>query len=376
MRAGKFVWVHRMQRMGKTGRLSISLLAGATLLFVAWGNARAADNEASPAAVHSSTQARDRVNAVMASGPLRFEENVGQIQGPEARDVRYVSRGSAYTLFLTSREAVLVLKNRVEGKDAGKAPPVVVRMRLSGGNHAWDLAGLDELPSKSNYFIGNDPSQWHTDIANYGRVAAKGVYPGIDLVYHGNQGQLEYDFEVAPQADPEKIRFALEGAQRLRIDSQGDLLVKVEGGELVFRRPVAYQRADGAKHFVPVHYAVKGKNQVEFRLAPYDTRQPLVIDPILSYSTYLGGSSIDVRQWHCGGAAMARRSLPAGLFPRISPRRMPCSRTTVGLTTFPRMLLSPKSARTVPPWCTPPIWAVKTRTWRMPLPWMLRARLL
>ena len=166
-------------------------------------------------------------------------------------------------------------------------------MRLSGGNHVRGLTGMDELPGKSNYFIGNDPSQWHTGVANYSRVAEKGVYPGIDLVYHGNQGQLEYDFDVAPQADPGRIRVALEGAQGLRLDSQGDLLVKVEGGELRFRRPVAYQNVNGAQRLIPVRYMLKGKDQVEFRLAAYDRRQPLVIDPILSYSTYLGGSSID-----------------------------------------------------------------------------------
>ena len=166
-------------------------------------------------------------------------------------------------------------------------------MRLSDGSHVRSLDGQDELTGKSNYFIGNDPSQWHTGVANYARVAEKGVYPGIDLVYHGHQGQLEYDFEVAPEADPGRIRLALEGAQGLRLDPQGELLVKVRGGELRFRQPVAYQATNGAKRLIPVRYMLKGKNQVEFRLAAYDRRQPLVIDPILAYSTYLGGSSID-----------------------------------------------------------------------------------
>jgi hypothetical protein len=166
-------------------------------------------------------------------------------------------------------------------------------MRLSGGSRVPALTGLDELPGKSNYFIGNDPSKWRTGVANFGRVAEKGVYPGIDLVYHGNQGQLEYDFDLAPYADPGRIRFALEGAQGMRIDSQGALLVKVDGGELRFCRPVALQEVKGRKSPISVGYALHGKNEVTFRLASYDRRLPLVIDPILAYSTYLGGSNID-----------------------------------------------------------------------------------
>ena len=222
--------------------------------------------------------------------PLSFEANEGEMD-PRAR---FVSRGNAYTLFLTSTEAVLVLRQGVgHGKDSGKAVPVVVRMHLAGANPAPHLAESDELPGKSNYFLGNDPSQWHTGIPNYGRVTAAEVYPGIDLVYHGNQGQLEYDFEVAPHADPRKIRLALEGIQGLRTDSRGDLLVKVAGGELKFRQPVAYQKTGGVERPVPVRYVLEGKNQVAFRLARYDTRQSLLIDPVLAYSTYLGGSNID-----------------------------------------------------------------------------------
>jgi hypothetical protein len=259
------------------------------------GNAAGQAKDApSPGVFRSGASAQTQFRAASTSWPLRFEENIGQVHGADARQVRFVSRGNAYTLFLTSTEAVLVLRQGAShGKDAGKAAPVVARMRLSDANPAPHLAGRDELLGKSNYFLGNDPSQWHTGIPNYGRVMAAEVYPGIDLVYHGNQGQLEYDFEVAPHADPHKIRFVLEGIQGLRTDSRGDLLVKVTGGELQFRQPVAYQKEGGVERPVPVRYVLKGKNQVAFRLARYDTRQPLLIDPILAYSTYLGGSNID-----------------------------------------------------------------------------------
>jgi hypothetical protein len=283
-----------------------------------------ADRATAPGQTPARVDKRAQVNAAAADWPLRFEPNVGQVKGADSRDVRYVSRGSSYTLFLTPTEAVLALQQHARGS-AGKTSPLVVRMRLAGGSKVPALTGLDELPTKSNYLIGNDPAQWHTDVANYGRVAEKDVYPGIDLVYHGNQGQLEYDFEVAPQADPKKIGMALEGAQSLRIDSQGDLLVKVERGELRFRRPVAYQKADGAERLVPVHYILKGKNRVEFRLASYDVRQPLVIDPILAYSTYLGGAGRHRvhRRWYFlfgfpHGAPVAAQRRRA---PRFSPGR-------------------------------------------------------
>jgi hypothetical protein len=292
----KSATVDRMDTPGKTFKSRIlPLLVGVTLLLVMAGSAAGQAKDAtSPGISRSGASAQAQVTAASVSWPLRFEENVGQVHGADARQVRFVSRGNAYTLFLTSTEAVLVLRQGAgHGKDAGKAAPVVARMRLSGANPAPHLAGRDELPGKSNYFLGNDPSQWHTGIPNYGRVMAAEVYPGIDLVYHGNQGQLEYDFEVAPHADPRKIRFVLGGIQGVRTDSRGDLLVKVVGGELRFCQPVAYQKKGGVERPVPVRYVLKGKNQVAFRLARYDTRQPLLIDPVLAYSTYLGGSNID-----------------------------------------------------------------------------------
>ena len=276
-----------MSRLGILPRL-----AGAALLWAVCGNMLAgAERAATPSLPQSGAVMPAQVKAAMASWPLRFEENVGQVQGPEGQDVRFISHGSGYTLFLTSTEAVLELGRRSPGL-ATATHPVVLRMRLAGGSKVQTLTGQDKLPGKSNYLLGNDPAKWRT-VANCRQISTMDVYPGIDLVYHGNEGQLEYDFEVAPQANPRQIRLALQGAQRWRVDSQGDLVVKVEGGELRFRRPVAYQKVEGSRRRVPVNYILKAKNQVEFRLGSYDRRQSLVIDPILSYSTYVGGSSID-----------------------------------------------------------------------------------
>jgi len=232
--------------------------------------------------------AQARVKANYARLPLSFEQNSDQ-QAPS--EIKYLSRGGGYSLYLTESGAVLALRQPGTSRKR-PADPAVLRMQLVNGTPGARMAALDEQPGKSNYFIGNDPSKWRTGVAHYGRVTARGVYPGIDLIYHGDQGQLEYDFEVAPGASPRAIRLALEGAQNLRVDAQGNLVVSLEGGEVVFHAPVAYQEEHGVRQVVPSRYSLK-KNQVGFRVTKYDARRPLVIDPTLAYSTYLGGGSID-----------------------------------------------------------------------------------
>lgn len=229
---------------------------------------------------------RARVKAEYARLPLSFE------QAPEGSDIQYLSRGSGYAVYLTGSGTTLALRQPATSRtEAGR--PAILKMRLVSGNPDASMAALNELPGKSNYFIGNDPSKWRTDVPNYARVAARGVYPGIDLVYHGNQGQLEYDFEVAPGASPHAIRLALDGARSVSVDAQGSLVVSVRGGDVLFRAPVAYQEENGVRHVVPSRYVMLKRSQIGFRLAKYDTRRPLVIDPTLAYSTYIGGGSID-----------------------------------------------------------------------------------
>ncbi len=159
--------------------------------------------------------------------------------------------------------------------------------------------GRDEQPGKVNYFLGNDPAQWHTNIATFGRVAYDDVYPGIDLVYYGNQQQLEYDFVVAPGADPSVIRLNVRGAERLEIDAAGDLLVHVgepggvsPGRTLRQHKPFVYQTVGSTRQEVASRFALDD-GQVRFDVAAYDVGRPLVIDPVLNYSTYLGGSGED-----------------------------------------------------------------------------------
>jgi len=223
---------------------------------------------------------------------LSFEANRGQAD-PE---VRFIARGSGYTLFLTAAETVLSFPEppapgRRNEKQTGK--PTVLRMKLVGANGGASVAGLDELPGKSNYFIGNDPSKWRTNVPTYGKVEYRDVYPGVNLVYYGNGRQLEHDFVVAPGADPSLIRLAVEGAGKMELDARGDLVLRDGTGDVHLRKPVAYQEVDGVRRSVAGGFALTDKQQVGFELGDYDRDEPLVIDPVLVYSTYLGGSGDD-----------------------------------------------------------------------------------
>ena len=253
----------------------------------------------------ASAQVRERYGNL----PLSFEANHGQSDSK----VKFLSRGSGYSLFLTSNEAVLVL-SQSEADESRKASRVartavrarhrksaVVRMTLVNANPQSQAAGHDELPGKSNYFIGNDPAKWRTNISTYAKVKYEGVYPGVDLVYYGNQGQLEYDFVVAPGADPGLVTLAFEGAREVHIDARGELVLGVEGGEVRQHKPVVYQEVAGVKQEVAGRYVMKGTRQVGFRVAAYDPSRPLIIDPVLVYSTYLGGSGIDAGRRHRRG---------------------------------------------------------------------------
>ncbi|MGH9783221.1 MAG: SBBP repeat-containing protein, partial [Terriglobia bacterium] len=236
--------------------------------------------------------------------PMSFEVNRGQTD-PQ---VRFLSRGGGYTLFLAPTEAVLALREAAASKPQQKAgrvaaalepetapahAPVVLRMKLIGSNSAPRLVGLDELPGKSNYFIGNDPKKWRTNVPSYSKVRYENVYAGVDLIYYGRQGQLEYDFVVAPGAVPDAITLGLEGAERIEIDPQGNLILSMGGGEVSLHKPVVYQEVDGVRREIQGGYALKERNRVGFEVAAYDAGKPLVIDPTLVYSTYLGGGSND-----------------------------------------------------------------------------------
>src|SRR5208337_4077565 len=235
-------------------------------------------------------------------------------------------------------------------------PPQVMRRRLVGGNAKGRVVGLNELPGRSNYFIGNDPKKWRTNVPSYARVKYVGVYPGVDLLYYGNQGQLEYDFVVAPGADPSVIALDVTAvsdrgsaaeipplqkrAHRdapLQIAADGALVLKTDGGEVRFHKPVVYQTAlnngqrttdHGPRTPVDGHYVLQANNRVGFKVPSYDHTRPLFIDPVLGYSSYLGGSGADEGRGiavDATGNAYVTGKTTSTDFPTLNPFQANCA---------------------------------------------------
>jgi hypothetical protein len=234
--------------------------------------------------------------------PLSFEINQGQTDA----QVKFLARGQGYTLFLTPTEAVLSLKKpqaRTKASPTSVKPSFVsetngamLRMQLIGANPSARILGKEALPGRVNYLIGNDPAKWRTKVPTYARVSYEGVYPGVDLVYYGNQGQLEYDFVVAPGADPGRVKLAFQGANRIEVNPAGELILHTTSGDIRMHKPVLYQEIDGVRKPVDGGYVLKGGQAVGFQVAVYDAAHPLTIDPVLVYSTYLGGGEVDTGQ--------------------------------------------------------------------------------
>jgi len=214
--------------------------------------------------------------------PMSFEANQGQTDPA----VKFFSRGDGYALFLTRDSAVFKLRSV-----SGNSSPAVVRMKLAGANSRSKISGAQTLPGIVNYFKGNDPSQWTKGVSTFGRVNYRQTYPGIDLVYYGTQRQLEYDFIVTPGADPKQIALEFSGATPM-LGPDGDLVLTPDGAPLTFRKPVVYQTIAGKKEMIEGTYKLSG-DRVQFALGNYDHTRALVIDPVLTYLTYLGGTNTD-----------------------------------------------------------------------------------
>jgi uncharacterized repeat protein (TIGR01451 family) len=237
--------------------------------------------------------------------PLFFEPNVGQTDS----QVRFLSRGPGYTLYLTGNEAVIVSRKpassvKPEVQTApGLVPPEtsaaaagvhvssVIRMELLGANTSPQVYGSELQPSRSNYFKGRDRSKWRTNVPNFASVRYQQIYPGVNLVYYGNQRQLEYDFLVTPGSDPSRIALGIHGGSA-RVDDQGNLVVATANGEMSFHKPVGYQVIANQRQPVESRF-VLANNRVSFAVGTYDRRRTLVIDPAVTFSSYLGGSNND-----------------------------------------------------------------------------------
>jgi len=256
----------------------------------------------------TTTTASQQAQTIYGRLPLRFEANQGQTDDR----VKFLAHAKGYTVFLTPNEAVLsVRQSKYRRAHATAASPIetqqgighdtsktgIVRLKLVGSDPLANIEGRDELPGKSNYFIGSNPAKWRTNVPSYARIQFENAYPGIDVSYYGTRNKLETDYIVAPGTNPSQIRLAIDGATRVRLDSQGNLRLRAADGDLVLERPLAYQGEADAKRMVRAEFVLVSNDRrgsrVGFRVDPYDSSKPLVIDPVLTYSTYLGGSAAD-----------------------------------------------------------------------------------
>ncbi|MCU1302164.1 MAG: hypothetical protein JWQ87_2448 [Candidatus Sulfotelmatobacter sp.] len=241
-----------------------------------------------PAFSHSSpsrfsSHAKPDARALLGQLPLIFEPNQGQADP----GMKFVARGAGYSLFLNQSGAVLGM--RTAHSSPGRAEHFV-RMKLVGADAGTLVSGTDPLPGKSNYFVGNDPHSWRSGIPQFGGVRYRRVYPGIDLVFYGNQGHLEYDFKVAPGADPSQAELQFDGASKLELNHGDLLLTGKSDGDLRLQAPQFYQRDGDRRIPVAGHFVLRAANRIGFEVGAYDHSRELVIDPVLFFSTYFGGS--------------------------------------------------------------------------------------
>ncbi len=264
---------------------------------------------APPQAAKLNPEQRERIREDMGTLPLAFEANQGQID-PQ---VKFMARGNGYTVFLTANDTVFALRSSSQAAAArvpraqalaGTTQPATeptpeqartgaIHMHLVGGNPQSPITAGSKLPGHSNYFIGNDCSQWHANVAQYARISRRDAYPGVNMAFYGVQKQLEFDFIVAPGASPAAIRLGVTGANRIATDPSGNLILASSAGNVLLHKPVAYQKKDGARQPVEARFVLRAKNQVSFELGNYDRGRELVIDPSVSYATYLGGTGED-----------------------------------------------------------------------------------
>jgi hypothetical protein len=253
-------------------RISLAMALAACVAMAARGS----ENKASrPASLAS-----------FANAPLCFEANAGQ----DGESGQFIARGAGCGVRLAPTEAEIILN---AGED--QSAPRSVRLQLVDANPASTMTGCDQMPARANYLIGNEPAKWHMGVPLFSRVQVNDVYPGVRVVYYGNQSaQLEYDFVLKPGALPGQIRFHIAGADRVEVDAAGNLALKIRGEEIRQHKPVAYQQSGGARREIAASYHLNADGTVGFALGNYDRNLPLVIDPVLDFLTYMGGKKLDI----------------------------------------------------------------------------------
>src|ERR1700678_1984839 len=292
------------RRLSIAAFVAASLAVASVCLFIANRSShKKTDTKTLPSGANGPVSAIASPEVMQAYGqlPLSFQAN----QGQSAADVKYLSRGDGYFLSLRGQEADLTFRqapsarpiatNRLKLYRTHRVPAKpekisTLRMRLDGSNPSAEITGLDRTATKINYFIGNDPKKWYTEVPAYSKVKYSGIYPGVDLMFYGNRRELEYDFVVAPGADPKSIALNVDGARKVYLDAHGNLMLDVPGGEVKFKKPDVYQDSNGTRRELAGNYTIANHHVVRFTVADYDRSQPLTIDPVVTYSTYVGGS--------------------------------------------------------------------------------------
>lgn len=257
--------------------------------------------------------------------PVSFEENHGQVDS----QVHYLARAGHGTIYFSPAETVLALMSH----NSQKKPELsVLRLKWIGANSSPQIVAEHPLMGRINYLIGNDPSQWHTDIPTYARVRYRDLFPGVDAVFYGKEGEIEYDMILGPGVDPGKIRYAPEGVRSMRLARNGDLVLALENAKVVQHRPRVYQENNGRRRLLSAHYLIHNDKTVSYEIAGVDHKLPVVIDPTLSYSTYIGSNTVDtvtsvaVDQF---GDAYATGSTVFGF-----PTKNPAQQNQLGTDTF------------------------------------------
>ncbi|MEO6171632.1 MAG: SBBP repeat-containing protein, partial [Arenimonas sp.] len=266
--------------------VAIPILMASTGLFIQSNRLLPIDTSV-PEAAKSDIDMQKKVRTRLGQTPMAFERNQGQTD----TQVKFLSRGLGYALFLTPTEAVFKLEGASKAQGQGKN--AIVRMALVGASDNPTMVGRDLQKNQSNHFRGQDPSRWLTNVNRYGKVEYSNVYPGVDLVYYGKQQQLEYDFIVAPGRDPRQIAVKFDGVQSRKLDAQGNLVLGTQAGELVQQKPLVYQDINGKRHMIDSQYQLLADNRIGFQIGRYDQSEPLVIDPIMEFGATFGGTLND-----------------------------------------------------------------------------------
>lgn len=215
--------------------------------------------------------------------PMHFEENKGQT----SELVKFLTRGQKYTFYFTPQEIVMDLQNE-------RNVSYALSMQFVNLSPSCKLIGIEELAGKSHYFIGKDHKNWLKDIPHFSKISYQNIYPGIDVVFYGNQQQLEYDIKVAPGSDPKAIRMKIDGSKDLSVDDNGNLKIQIDSDQNVYmQKPIIYQVRNKEKEYIEGKFVLLANNEIGFSLGHYDSSKEVIIDPVFEYSTYLGGTGGD-----------------------------------------------------------------------------------